>query len=83
MDLPTVLGYLSALYFIKPDMEPSTLIPTVSVVHLLDAILCCIIATNGGRNTKLWTIAGLVLGIWALGAILLLPAKERQPRDPG
>ena len=83
MDWQRLVGYLSALYFIEPGMEPSTLIPTVSVVHLLDAILCRIIAANSGRNKKLWTIAGLVLGIWALGTLLLLPAKEQEPRDPG
>lgn len=82
MDWQRLVGYLSALYFIQPDMDPSTLIPTVSVVHLLDAILCRIIAANGGRNKKLWTIAGLLLGIWALGTLFLLPAKERQPRHP-
>jgi hypothetical protein len=81
--LQKLVGYLSALYFIKPDMELSTLIPTVSIVHLLDAILCGIIASNGGRNKKLWTIAGLVLGIWALGTLLVLPRKGRDPRDPG
>lgn len=77
MELQKLVGYLSALYFIKPDMELSTLIPTISIVHLLDAILCGIIAGNGGRNKKLWTIAGLVLGIWALASLLLLPSKKR------
>jgi hypothetical protein len=77
MELQKLVGYLSALYFIKPDMELSTLIPTISIVHLLDAILCGIIAGNGGRNRKLWTIAGLVLGIWALASLLLLPSKKR------
>lgn len=81
MDFLTAVGYLSALYLIKPDMEPSTLIPTLSVVHLLDAIVCSIIAANSGRNKKLWTIAGLILGIWALGTLFLLPNRRKDANE--
>ncbi len=72
MDLTSVLGYLSGLYFIRPEIEPSTLIRTATVIHLLDALLCRIIAGQAGRNKNLWMVAGLVFGIWALGPLFLL-----------
>jgi len=47
-------------------------------VHVLDAILCRVIADHSGRRKNLWTVAGLLLGIWALGTLFLLPAKVRE-----
>jgi hypothetical protein len=79
MSLHTVLGYFTGLYFINPDLSGAMLWRTAGLVHLLDAILCGLIARSSGRNRVVWTLAGLVLGIWALAAIFVLPAK----RAPG
>ena len=56
-------------------MGPTSLWRTAALVHLLDAILCCVIANSSRRSKTFWTIAGAVGGIWALGALFLLPAK--------
>ena len=58
-------------------MDSTTLVRTAALVHLLDAILCCVIANHSGRNKTAWTIAGLLGGIWALGVLFLLPAKNQ------
>jgi len=79
MDFTTILGYFSGLHLIKPDMEAYTLLRTALVIHILDACLCRLIATNSNRNKNLWTLAGLVLGIWALGTLCLLPARREKP----
>lgn len=76
MDLYLLVGYFSGLLFIKADMEPASLWPTVALVHSLDAILCGVVANHSGRNKLLWTLGGMVCGIWALGALFLLPAKK-------
>jgi hypothetical protein len=76
VDLYLLVGYFSGLLFIKADMEPASLWPTVALVHSLDAILCGVVANHSGRNKLLWTIGGLICGIWALGALFLLPAKK-------
>lgn len=76
MDFYHLFGYFTGLLIIKPDMEPSSLWPTAALVHLLDAILCGVIANHSGRSKLIWTVAGLVCGIWALGALFLLPAKK-------
>ena len=76
MDFYLLVGYFSGLLFIKPDMEAASLWPTVALVHVLDAILCSVVANHSNRNRLLWTIGGLVGGIWALGALFLLPAKK-------
>ena len=77
MDFYQFLGYFSGLLFIRPEMDPTTLVRTAALVHSLDAILCCVIADQSGRNKTAWTIAGLLGGIWALGILFLLPAIKR------
>jgi hypothetical protein len=76
VDFYHLFGYLSGLLFIKPEMDPATLVRTAALVHLLDAILCRVIADHSGRPKLFWTIAGLLFGIWALGTLFLLPAKK-------
>jgi hypothetical protein len=77
MDFSQLIGYFSGLLFIKPEMDPDSIWRTAALVHLLDAILCWVIANYSGRNKTIWTIAGAVCGIWALGTLFLLPDKKR------
>ena len=76
MDFYHLLGYFTGLIFIKPEMEPTTLVRTAALVHLLDAILCGVIANHSGRNKIFWILAGALCGIWALGTLFLLPARK-------
>lgn len=76
MDFFTIVGYLSGLYFIKPDLDGYTVLRTALLVHALDAVLCRVIAANSGRHRDLWTVAGLLLGIWALATLFFLPARK-------
>jgi len=78
LDFYTILGFLSGLYFIKPDLEGTTLLHTASLVHLLDAILCGLVAAHTRRNIRFWAFVGLLLGIWALGTLFLLPEKKQE-----
>lgn len=83
MDFQTIVGYLSGLYLIKPGLEASALFPTTVVVHILDAILCHLIAAHSGRNKIIWSISGLCFGIWALGTLFLLPSKKPESEGYG
>jgi hypothetical protein len=76
VDFYHLLGYLSGLLFIKSEMDAATLIRTATLVHILDAILCRVIAGHSGRQKFAWTVAGLFFGIWALGTLFLLPARK-------
>jgi hypothetical protein len=76
VDFYQLFGYFSGLLFIRPDIDPTTLWRTAALVHVLDAILCGVIANYSNRNKLVWTFAGLLLGIWALCALFLLPAKK-------
>ncbi len=76
VDFYQFLGYFSGLLFIKPEMDPTSIWRTAALVHTLDAILCGVVANYSHRNKLTWTVAGLVLGIWALCALFLLPQKK-------
>jgi hypothetical protein len=77
-DLYSALGYLSGLYLISPDIEAFTLLRTVILIHLLDAVMCRLIADHSDRNKNIWTFAGLIFGIWALGPLFLLAGKGKK-----
>lgn len=77
MDFYNALSYFTGIRFIDAGLEGEALLRTAGLVHLLDAILCGLIAGQSGRSKKLWTAAGLGLGIWALATIFLLPAKKK------
>lgn len=81
MDLVTVVGYLTALYWVRPDMDPAHLIPTTLLLHGVNALFCRLVAAQNGRAKMLWTLAGLFMGIWAVAAIFLLPARKGTARD--
>ncbi|HXK27420.1 MAG TPA: hypothetical protein VJ646_04100, partial [Candidatus Binatia bacterium] len=76
VDFYQIVGYLTGLLVVRPEMEPATLLRTASMVHILDAVLCRVVAGHNGRRKIPWTIAGLVFGVWALGILFLLPAKK-------
>jgi hypothetical protein len=78
VDIYHVLGYLTGLLFFRPEIDPMTLLNTTALVHLLDAILCRVIAGHSGRPKNLWMAAGLILGIWALALLFLLPEKRQE-----
>jgi hypothetical protein len=77
VDFYHTVGYLTGLLLVKPDMAPNTMLHTAALVHVLDAILCRVIAGQSGRDKNLWTTAGLIFGIWALGTLFLLPGKKQ------
>ena len=76
MDFYQLLGYFTGLLVVRPNMEPSSLVPTAALVHVLDAILCGVIAGHSRRSVFGWSISGLIGGIWVLGVLFLLPAKK-------
>lgn len=78
MDFTQLIGYFSGLLFLKPDLDALTLWRTLALIHILEAILCHVIAGHTGRNTWFWTAAGLLFGYVALGALFLLSSKKTQ-----
>ncbi len=70
-----LLGYFSGLRWIQPEMDPDTLLRTVFVIHVCDAVMCRLFAVNNGYPRNLWTLLGFVFGVWAVAVLILLPNR--------
>jgi hypothetical protein len=77
-----LLGYVTGLRIISPDITTATLLRTTIVVHIVDAILCRLFAHNNGYHKNLWTALGMIFGIWAVAVLLLLPKRAEQGVNP-
>ena len=79
MTWDVVLGYLTGLRLLAPELDPATLVRTAVVVHTCDAVLCRLFAHNNGYPKNLWTALGFVFGIWAVAVLVLLPKRRSEP----
>jgi len=62
--------------------EPAAnLIATSIIINLALTPLTAIVASRRGRSALRWTIAGLLVGAWALAAVMIIPAPGR-PAPP-
>ena len=78
MNVTELLGYLTGLRLVASQpLDLPVLLATATVVHACDAIMCRLFARNNGYPTRMWTILGFALGIWAVAVLILLPKRER------
>jgi hypothetical protein len=73
--LALVMGTLSGLRFVAPELEPSVTIATALAMHVTYAVICRIFATQYGRSPRGWMIGGLAGG--AIATVALLVVNER------
>ena len=55
-------------------MEWHTILGSLVVIQIMDAIMCAIIASNRGRPKKEWFFWGLAVPVIPLALILILPS---------
>ncbi len=75
MTLATAVGVLSGLAFVAPDLDLPTLLGTALVLHCCHAVMCRLFAYNNGYPRNLWTVLGLVAGVWAVALFVCLPRR--------
>ncbi len=83
MTLETALAWWTGLVFVAPPLPLGTLVGTAIGLHVCDAIMCRLFAVNNGYPRNLWTLIGLVGGLWAVAVLILLPRREGTPRVKG
>ena len=79
MSWHVALSYLTGFRWINPQLDPSTLLRTVVLVHICDAVLCRLFAHNNGHSKNLWTVLGFVFGLWSVALLLILPKRAAPP----
>ena len=76
-ELNTFLGVLSGLRLLRAEIPLPTLVATMIVVNICDAVMCRLFAHNNGYPKNLWTAIGLVFGIWGMAALIVMPKREK------
>ncbi|MGH7814592.1 MAG: hypothetical protein ACREQI_11410 [Candidatus Binataceae bacterium] len=80
--LATILSIASGLALTCYHGPPATVIGTALMIDAALAPLTAVIAARRGRSVIPWTIAGLILGAWALGAIMIMRPVRSNPPNP-
>jgi hypothetical protein len=81
-ELNTFLGVLSGLRLLRAEIPLPTLVATMIIVNICDAVMCRLFAHNNGYPKNLWTVIGLVFGIWGVAALIVMPKREKRS-EPG
>ncbi len=79
--MASVLGTVSGLRFVSPDLPPDVTVVTAIAMHITYAIICRIFAAQRSRAPFPWLVAGFVTGVLAVAALLVL--GDREPADDG
>ena len=77
--LAVALSYLSGLGFVAPGLALPALVGTALALHVCDAIMCRLFAHNNGYPKNLWTLLGLIAGLWAVALLVVLPRRAGPP----
>jgi hypothetical protein len=78
----SLLSITSGFALLGHSEPPATLIATSIAVDLALAPLTAVVAARRGRSVLRWCIAGLVLGAWALAAVMIIPPSRPRPAEP-
>lgn len=78
MNWEVFLGYFTGLRFIADDLQFSVLLGTALAAHVLDSVMCRLFAYNNGHPKGLWTILGLIFGVWAVLVLIILPKRKEK-----
>jgi hypothetical protein len=77
-ELNTFLGVLSGLRLLRAEIPLPTLVATMILVNICDAVMCRLFAHNNGYPKNLWTVIGLVFGIWGVATLIVMPKREKR-----
>lgn len=70
--LALFLGTVSGVRFVAPHLAPEVMAATSVGMLITYAVICRVFAIQGGRERNPWTIAGLLGGLFATAALLVL-----------
>lgn len=77
-----ILGIVSGLRFVAPDLPPMSVIKTAIVMQITYAVVCRIFAAQRSRATLPWLIAGFFGGVVSFIVLLVLGDREKTQPPP-
>ncbi len=76
-----ILGVVSGLHFVAPDLKPDVTIATAVAMQITYAIVCRIFAAQRSRPPGPWLIAGFFGGIVVFVALLIAGESQTAEGD--
>jgi hypothetical protein len=73
-----LLGSISGLWFVAPELEPSVEIGTSIAMLITYAVICRVLAAQQGRDANRWGIAGLLGGVVTTAVLLALIPRGQE-----
>jgi CDP-diglyceride synthetase len=74
--LVMIIGTLTGLAFVAPELEPRVTVVTGVAMQITYAIICRIFAAQRGRAPRPWLVAGFLTGVLAVLALLVLGDRD-------
>jgi hypothetical protein len=78
--IASILGIASGFVLMGYREPPANMIATSIIINVALTPLTAIVASRRGRSALRWMIAGLLLGAWALAAVMIIP--QSRPASP-
>jgi hypothetical protein len=67
---------------VAPGLDAPTAIGTSLALNICHGIMCRLFAYNNGYPRNLWTVLGLIGGLWAVAVLILRPRRAGAPPPP-
>jgi hypothetical protein len=77
MEWTDALSSFYGLRWVSGDLDPWTVVRTLLVINICNAVMCRLLAYNNGYDKKWWSILGFVFGVWAVAVLIVLPKRDR------
>ena len=80
--LAWILGTLSGLRFVAPDLPAEVTIVTAIAMHITHAVICRYLASQSGRDGMRWALYAMLGGVITTTVLLLLKEFDPEPIEP-
>lgn len=80
--LAWILGTLSGLRFVAPDLPADVTIVTAIAMHVTHAVICRFLASQSGRDGTRWALYALAGGVITTTTLLILKELDPEPVEP-
>jgi hypothetical protein len=80
--LAWILGTLSGLRFVAPDLPADVTIVTAIAMHITHAVICRYIAGQSGRDGTRWALYALAGGVITTSVLLVAKEFDPEPAEP-
>ncbi|MBM4245990.1 MAG: hypothetical protein FJ148_19685 [Deltaproteobacteria bacterium] len=80
--LAWILGTLSGLRFVAPDLPADVTVVTAIAMHITHAVICRYFASQSGRDGTRWALYAMLGGLVTTAALLVLKELDPAPAEP-